>query len=362
MAARPEVSAVAVVMVGTVGLGLAIAAYFAVRRFAAKASSVVVGVGEGGLPVIRLRHASGALADVYLHGATVTRYANEAGVDVLWLSSGAKFDGKNAIRGGIPLVFPQFGPKADALLGCESMSQHGFVRKTAWEVDAHATEVTLSGDCRAVLRLGDSEATRAKWPHKFALEYTVTLMDGLLRTALKITNLDDDGAPPFQPQALLHTYFRVDEARETEVDGLACRTYLDQLTGATLTQGSDPITFVGETDRVYDGGHNTGVQATRILTMTPTGARPPAQLRVALEAQHVEEFGELGTVATDFPPDVVVWNPHVAKAKAMGDFDDDGWMRMCCIEPGILNTRRPTVAPGNSLVLAQTIAHVPPVS
>ena len=52
----------------------------------------------------------------------------------------------------------------------------------------------------------------------------------------------------------------------------------------------------------------------------------------------------------------MIWNPHVNKAKAMGDFDDDGWTAMACVEPGIVASDRTDIAPGASLVLSQTIA------
>ena len=63
-----------------------------------------------------------------------------------------------------------------------------------------------------------------------------------------------------------------------------------------------------------------------------------------------------GTVSAEIAADVVVWNPHVNKAKAMGDFDDDGWTAMACVEPGVLAADRPGIAPNGSLVLSQTIA------
>ena len=51
-----------------------------------------------------------------------------------------------------------------------------------------------------------------------------------------------------------------------------------------------------------------------------------------------------------------MWNPHVNKAKAMGDFDDEGWTAMACVEPGVVAVNRPGIIPGGSLVLSQTIA------
>lgn len=66
--------------------------------------------GNGGQPFITINHSSGAVAEVYLLGATLTSFKTSEGVERLFLSKQAVFDGKTAIRGGVPLVFPQFGP------------------------------------------------------------------------------------------------------------------------------------------------------------------------------------------------------------------------------------------------------------
>ena len=139
-------------------------------------SRIAEGTGKGGLPVLILTHGSGAVCEVYPHGATVTKYTSPTGAEVLWTSESAVFDGAKAIRGGIPVVFPQFGPAADARVGGPgTMAQHGFARTAAWTVDAAGTKILDSGDPQAVLTLADSAATRALWPHAFACSYTVVL-------------------------------------------------------------------------------------------------------------------------------------------------------------------------------------------
>ena len=46
---------------------------------------------------------------IHHYGATVLSWIVD-GTEKLFLSSKAILDGTKAIRGGIPLVFPQFGP------------------------------------------------------------------------------------------------------------------------------------------------------------------------------------------------------------------------------------------------------------
>jgi hypothetical protein len=69
--------------------------------------------------------AGGGHARVCLFGATVTSYRSATGREELFVSKHAVLDGVKAIRGGIPVVFPQFG--ADGPL-----PQHGFARNNRW--------------------------------------------------------------------------------------------------------------------------------------------------------------------------------------------------------------------------------------
>ena len=145
----------------------------AMAREGAK-STVAEATGTNGQPKVILEHGSGALAEIYAHGATVTRYRSPGGREVLWTSSIAVFDGKKAIRGGIPVVFPFFGPNPDERVGTVApCPQHGFARTSRWSIAD--LSVTSEGGCKAVFQLQDSEATRSIWPFSFKLSYEVVL-------------------------------------------------------------------------------------------------------------------------------------------------------------------------------------------
>ena len=145
----------------------------AMAREGAK-STVAEATGTNGQPKVILEHGSGALAEIYAHGATVTRYRSPGGREVLWTSSIAVFDGKKAIRGGIPVVFPFFGPNPDERVGTIApCPQHGFARTSTWAIAD--LSVTSEGGCKAVFQLQDSEATRSIWPFAFKLSYEVVL-------------------------------------------------------------------------------------------------------------------------------------------------------------------------------------------
>jgi hypothetical protein len=71
-------------------------------------------VGKGELPALRVSSSSGGSSgsstqlEVYLFGGHATSWTVN-GEEQLFVSSIAVYDGKKAIRGGIPIVFPQFG-------------------------------------------------------------------------------------------------------------------------------------------------------------------------------------------------------------------------------------------------------------
>merc|ERR1719221_1140621 len=100
--------------------------------------------------MVVLRHPNGDSAEIYLYGATVTSYITR-GQDWIFVSPGAIFDGKKAIRGGVPVVFPQFGQPDKA------MPQHGVARSNLWTVKSCEDAKEYS---RAVFTLTDNEETR----------------------------------------------------------------------------------------------------------------------------------------------------------------------------------------------------------
>ena len=123
--------------------------------------------GAGGMPKLTLTAPDGARAEVYLYGAHVTSWipAGGAGEERLFMSRVSAFKPGAPIRGGVPLVFPQFG-------GGGPLPLHGIIRIQSWEL---AALDECDGRATATLRLVDSDATRALWPHAFQTELTVTV-------------------------------------------------------------------------------------------------------------------------------------------------------------------------------------------
>jgi glucose-6-phosphate 1-epimerase len=123
--------------------------------------------GNGGLVRARIDTPL-ATGEMYLHGAHVTQFQPRGREPVLFLSKKSLYRNDKPIRGGVPICFPWFGPRA----GDPSSPMHGFARLSEWEVTA--TRKLDDGRLSIEMTLRDSESTRKLWPHKFTARYTAT--------------------------------------------------------------------------------------------------------------------------------------------------------------------------------------------
>ena len=250
--------------------------------------------GTGNLPKVVLVARDGARAEIYLHGAHLTSWTPAGtAADRLFLSARSRFDENAAIRGGIPVCFPQFSAQGP-------LPNHGFARVTLWDL-ASAGQAKDGSAC-ALFRLADSAATRLSWPHAFALEMAVTLSGPWLDVSLFVTNT---GTDRFSFTAALHTYLRVEDVAATTVHGLGGARYHDKVRGLRdCRQSALDLRIDGEVDRIY--------------------CAAPDDLEVREPAR------AMAIAATGFP-DTVVWNPGHAAA-SLADLEPGGEKRMLCIE------------------------------
>lgn len=271
-----------------------------------------MGPGRNGLPRLLVR-VSEATAEVYLHGAHVTAWHPAGQAPVLWVSRESQFKAGAPIRGGVPICFPWFAAHATEA----SAPAHGFARLREWRL----SDASLAGD-RVELRFTSREddgTRRSPWPHPFAAEYRVSFGEQL-SLALDVSNTGD---APIAFEAALHTYFAVSDIRRVTVTGLAGTEYLDKVEGlAVRRQGDAPMTFAGETDRIF-----LDTEATCTIHDPGLGRQV-----------HVAKRGSLSTI---------VWNPWIAKAMAMPDFGDDEWPGMLCIETANVRDRAVRLEPGS---------------
>ncbi|MCX6895048.1 MAG: hypothetical protein NTZ16_06015, partial [Verrucomicrobia bacterium] len=111
------------------------------------AKSVELTSGNGGLPVVKIRTPWSA-AEIYLQGAHVTHFQKDGEPPLLFMSSRSWFAAGKPIRGGVPICFPWFGPRAGGMA-------HGFARITPWEL----AETAIAPDGGATVRLRLPPAT-----------------------------------------------------------------------------------------------------------------------------------------------------------------------------------------------------------
>lgn len=290
-----------------------------------------------GQTIVRLKHPKGSTCEVYLFGATITKFVTASGRDVIWVSSKAKLDGTKAIRGGIPLVFPQFGTPI------KDMAQHGFARNNCWTV-GEPTVVEGTEDVRCVFGLDNTVATHEAWPHPYRLEFCVTLGAEALTTTLTVHNT---GEEPFKFMDLQHTYINVGDVCSTTVSGLQGCQYLDKTSDdpdKACTDERQAANVAEFTDRVYFPTE------TKPITDPVVVVSPMGNISVSKKATCTTADG-----TSELPCDTVLWNPWAEKAAGMADFEEGGHLKMLCVEPGLVKGFT-TLAPKASASLTQVLS------
>ena len=268
-----------------------------------------------GLPAIALRLNQGDSCLVSLQGAQVLSWISND-QERLFLSPLAAHDGKTAIRGGIPVCFPQFNQRGPLV-------KHGFARLMTWTAD-EAQALGHDG-VQLKLRLKDTEATRAVWPHEFEAVLTVQLTPAQLRVELAVHNR---GAQDLLFTAALHSYLRVPDVEQAALQGLQDLTYWDAV-AVTHPQQQAAVRFGVETDRVYP-------RAGRPLLLQ-AGEQP--WLQIAQDAAWRE---------------TVVWNPGPVLCASLKDMEPSSWQQMLCIEAAAIDDLV-TVPSGQRWQAAQTL-------
>lgn len=270
-----------------------------------------------GLEAIKISNGSSVVI-VTLFGAHVCSWILD-GEEQLFVSSIAKFDQSKAIRGGIPVVFPQFGRPN------EIMAQHGFARNSIWTFVEAGEE--------SYFALTDSQETMAVWPHSFRLSLSVKLDAKEMKIHLGVENT---GSSALECHTLLHTYFRVDDITKTTVTGFGGLSFQDHLGDhATKENEGEVNTIDREVDREYQD-YSSDKTVSVIC-----GKQFDVQTKATLDGN-----------STSF--DVVFWNAWIEKSKATGDLDDDAYKSYVCIEPGtIADLKR--VEAGSKLLLCKNI-------
>lgn len=278
-------------------------------------AGVEVTKDRNGVDQVVLRNHRGASARVSLHGGQVLSWKTERGEELLFTSSKAIFSPPRAVRGGIPICFPQFGNRG-------TLEQHGFARNKMWVIDDSPPPLPSTdshGKSYIDLLLKPSDEDLKTWPHSFEVRLRVCLAaDGNLTVISRIRNVN---SKPFSFSFAYHTYFSISDISEVRVEGLETLDYLDNLRNKErFTEQGDALTFESEVDRVYLDSCN---------------------VVAVLDHERKRTF----VIRKEGLPDIVVWNPWEKKSKTMVDLGDEEYKQMLCVD-GAAVEKPITLKPG----------------
>ncbi len=250
-----------------------------------------------------------ATASLCLQGAHLLAWQPRGQQPVIFLSQRSDMTPGKAIRGGIPILFPWFGPRHDGKEG----PMHGFARTQNWTLDFAA----LSGeDLHLTFTLGPTDISRALGFDHFRLAYQVTIGPAL---DLHLT-VANGGTTPLLFEEGMHTYFSVQDIHEISIEGLDGTTYIDKKDDFKVkSQLPGPMHITAPTDRVYRA------------TSSPLTIHDPAEHRII----HIQKTNSNTTV---------VWNPWAE----MPDIQPDGWHEFVCVETVNVGDQSVTLSPGQT--------------
>lgn len=284
--------------------------------FANEYHSLVFEMGEAGIPLIEIKNDQ-ARALISLQGAHLLSWVPTGGDEVIWLTRDASFAPGKSVRGGVPICWPWFGAHEVNT----DYPAHGFARTVLWKVksteaiSASETQITFQLDTRLL-----DETNLLMWPLPTKVEYRLTI-GKTLTMELSTFNLSDQDMTIGQA---LHTYFKVGDVSHTRVLGLEGRDYLDKTEDFNRKTQFGAVSIKDEVDRVYldTPGDVVIVDGKRKLTIKKQGSKS-----------------------------TVVWNPWKTVADKMGDFGEDGYLKMLCVESANAADDTVTIAAGESYTL-----------
>jgi D-hexose-6-phosphate mutarotase len=275
--------------------------------------------GQGGLPRVQIT-TSFSRAEIYLHGAQVTGFCKTGERPLLFLSASSRFEAGKAIRGGIPICFPWFGPRP-------GQPSHGFARLNDWEL----VQSSAGPRGEALLRfvLPQPTSGSSEWP-SFKAELAVTVAE-TLTLELNVTN--QSGDQPFVFENCFHTYFAVSDIARVSIVGLKSAIYLDKLDkDAKRVDQEENIRVAKQIDRTY-------LDTTNDVDILD------------------QEFGRRIRIQKSGSSSTVVWNPWTTQA--LPDLGADEYRRMVCVESGNIERNHLSLRPGETAALRVVLSSTP---
>ncbi len=254
--------------------------------------------GKGKLPFISIKNQS-ATALISLHGGQILSFKPvKVEEDLLFLSSKSYYVDGKAIRGGVPVCWPWFGPDPKGL----QRPNHGFVRSHLWTVVNTATTDT---ETKVSLQFLERYKKEKTWRQPFALTLEITI--GTTLGLNLITH--NTGDKPFSITQAFHSYFHVGDIDQVKVSGLEGRNYFDKLDQGTEKSQACTLTPSEEIDRIYTDVKN------ELMIDDPVFKR-----KIQISSPNNET--------------VVVWNPGQKTSRTIADLKNKAYKQFICVETG----------------------------
>ncbi|MFD1624830.1 D-hexose-6-phosphate mutarotase [Azospirillum griseum] len=282
-------------------------------------------LGSEAVPVVTVAARDGARLAFARQGGTLCQWWGRDGAERLYLSPANPWVATDAIRGGVPVIFPQFAARGP-------LPKHGFARTAVWAVVGQGVDET-DGCGWVTMALDDTPETRAVWPHPFRLELTARFDDDQLSIRLDVVN---SGSAAFAFTTALHSYLRAEVS--DRVTGLGGLEVIDSADGDRRLRADDaPIPLDAPIDRIF-------LNARAPVTL----ARGDAGLRAGLRASLlIEQSGFC---------DAVVWKP--AATDRLPALPPDGHSRFVCVEAAVIGAPV-ALDPGQRWSGTQTLRALP---
>ncbi len=255
--------------------------------------------GNGHLPFIFINNKR-ASAIISLHGAQILSYKpHREAEDLLFVSQNSWYEEGRAIRGGIPLCWPWFGPDPLNL----KRPDHGFVRNGLWRI--LSTEASSDSVTKIVFQYENTEKSLEYWPQAFMLKLEVIISDTLSLNLIT----HNTGDHPFTITQAIHTYFNIGHINEVEILGLDKSTYRNKFDISGEHQQTGKLTFNAEVNRIHKNVE---------------------------EYLYINDnaFNRKITITSNHNKTVVVWNPGANLPPNITDLESTDYQRFVCIESG----------------------------
>jgi D-hexose-6-phosphate mutarotase len=283
----------------------------ALQRMVANVAGLTAVERRGGL-VLDVAIAS-ARASIALKGAHVLSWTPEGHTDVLWCSPLAAFGGTSAIRGGIPLCWPWFGPHATD----PKRPQHGYARNAMWDL----VDVSDLDDDGGRLVLTFRLPAGAGQAHGLGTQQPTLFVDIGRTLALRLET-ENSGTETVTLSEALHTYFRVGDVSRVRLDGLDGAAYRDNADGGRAKTHAGPLSITKETVALFDRAPAVANLVDPVLKRCISIMREPDAAST------------------------VVWNPD--GGATIADIPPGGAAEFLCVESGNIGAAAVSVAPGDT--------------